>query len=153
LIFSPTCGNIKTPLINNIINKGHKVEPAYKVAGYEIDLVVFGADGTKIAIECDGDYWHGDEQFEKDMQRQEILERAGWQFFRILYSHYINDKHQATAQLWDVLRKHSIPVETRAKKQDNIQLQDKSTQEEQIKDMGSKQSSILTLYRKVIFCW
>jgi very-short-patch-repair endonuclease len=36
---------------------------------------------TKIAIECDGDYWHGDEQFEKDMQRQEILERAGWQFF------------------------------------------------------------------------
>jgi 2-keto-3-deoxy-L-rhamnonate aldolase RhmA len=44
------------------------------------------------------------------MQRQEILERAGWQFFRILYSHYINDKHQATAQLWDVLRKHSIPV-------------------------------------------
>ncbi|VVH63672.1 DNA helicase [uncultured Gammaproteobacteria bacterium] len=127
---------------NNIINKGYKVEPAYKVAGYEIDLVVFGADGTKIAIECDGDYWHGDEQFEKDMQRQEILERAGWQFFRILYSHYINDKHQATAQLWDVLRRHSTPVETRAKKQDNTQLQDKSTQEEQIKDMGSKQSSI-----------
>jgi hypothetical protein len=55
---------------NNIINKGYKVEPAYKVAGYEIDLVVFGADGTKIAIECDGDYWHGD-QFEQDMQRQE----------------------------------------------------------------------------------
>jgi very-short-patch-repair endonuclease len=46
---------------------------------------VFGADGTKIAIECDGDYWHGD-QFEQDMQRQEILERAGWQFFRILGS-------------------------------------------------------------------
>jgi very-short-patch-repair endonuclease len=40
---------------------------------------VFGADGTKIAIECDGDYWHGDDQFEQDMQRQEILERAGWQ--------------------------------------------------------------------------
>jgi very-short-patch-repair endonuclease len=50
---------------------------------------------------------YGDDQFEKDMQRQEILERAGWQFFRILYSHYINDKHQATAQLWDVLRNHS----------------------------------------------
>jgi hypothetical protein len=40
------------------------------------------------------------------------------------------------------LRRHSTPVETRAKKQDNTQLQDKSTQEEQIKDMGSKQSSI-----------
>jgi very-short-patch-repair endonuclease len=64
-----------------------------------VDLVVFGADGTKIAIECDGDYWHGDDQFEKDMQRQEILERAGWQFFRILYSHYINDKHQAKITL------------------------------------------------------
>jgi very-short-patch-repair endonuclease len=58
-------------------------------SGYEIDLVVFGADGTKIAIECDGDYWHGDDQFEKDMQRQEILERAGWQFFR-LGSHIFN---------------------------------------------------------------
>jgi hypothetical protein len=29
---------------NNIINKGHKVEPAYKVAGYEIDLVVSEID-------------------------------------------------------------------------------------------------------------
>ncbi|MBW5290691.1 MAG: DNA helicase [Candidatus Ruthia sp. Asou_11_S2] len=127
---------------NDIINRGHRVEPAHKVAGYEIDLVVFCADGTKIAIECDGDYWHGDEQYEKDMQRQEILKRAGWQFFRILYSHYINDKHQATAQLWDVFSNHSIQVETRVKKQDNIQLQEKSTQEEQIKNIESEQLSI-----------
>lgn len=76
------------------------------------------------------------------MQRQEILERAGWQFFRILYSYYINDKHQATAQLWDVLFNHSIQVETRVKKQDNIQLQEKSTQEEQIKNIESEQLSI-----------
>ncbi len=113
---------------NDIINKSYNVEPAHKVAKYTIDLVVFCADGTKIAIECDGDYWHGDEQYEKDMQRQEILERAGWQFFRILYSHYINDKHQATAQLWDVLSNHSI--------------QQKFTQEEQIKNIESEQLSI-----------
>ncbi|CAB5507901.1 hypothetical protein AZO1586I_2176 [Bathymodiolus thermophilus thioautotrophic gill symbiont] len=127
---------------NDIINRGYKVDPAHKVASYEIDLVVFCANGTKIAIECDGDYWHGDEQHEKDMQRQEILERAGWQFFRILYSDYINDKHQATAQLWDILSKYSI-LKKKAKEQDNIQSQDKSIQEECIKDIEFKQPPIV----------
>ena len=129
-------------VFNDIINKGYTVEPAYKVAEYEIDLVVFCADGTKIAIECDGDYWHNDEQYEKDMQRQEILERAGWQFFRILYSNYINDKHQETTKLWDVLAEHSVPVETQVKEQDNIQPQDKSTEEKQIKNIESEQSLV-----------
>lgn len=111
---------------NDILTKNYQVIPAHKIAGYEIDLVPICADGTKIAVECDGDYWHGDKQYNKDMQRQDILERAGWQFFRIRYSEYLRDKDKATQGLWELLKRHSIkpkPVENKVK-QDNTPLND-----------------------------
>lgn len=45
-------------------------------------------DGHRLAIECDGEIWHQDEHGElnvEDVQRQEILERAGWRVLRISY--------------------------------------------------------------------
>lgn len=92
---------------NDVLAKNYRVIPAYKVAGYEIDLVLICADDTKIALECDGDYWHA-EQYNKDMHRQDVLERSGWQFFRIRYSEYLRDKYQATQGLWDLLKQHSV---------------------------------------------
>lgn len=107
---------------NDILTKNYQVIPAHKVAGYEIDLVPICADGTKIAVECDGDYWHGDEQYNKDMQRQNILERAGWQFFRIRYSEYLRDKDKATQGLWDLLKKHSTQPKITANKTKKISI-------------------------------
>jgi REase_MTES_1575/AAA domain len=48
---------------------------------YRIDLVVEGMQG-RLAVECDGDEWHGPDRYEQDMARQRDLERAGWQFVR-----------------------------------------------------------------------
>ncbi|OQY01264.1 MAG: hypothetical protein B6I26_05255 [Desulfobacteraceae bacterium 4572_130] len=54
-------------------------------------MVMLLPDGTKIAIECDGDKWHGAEQYQNDLMRQKVLERCGWQFFRIRgYEYYTN---------------------------------------------------------------
>jgi hypothetical protein len=39
------------------------------------DLVIEG-DGVRLALECDGDAWHGPEQYEQDVFRQCQLERA-----------------------------------------------------------------------------
>ena len=61
-----------------------------EVAGYRIDLVVEGEKG-RIAVECDGDQWHGPERYDYDMNRQRILERCGWKFWRVRGSDYYYD--------------------------------------------------------------
>lgn len=91
---------------NRIVERGYKVIPQFEpqIDGHEyrIDLVVVGPYG-KYAIECDGDYWHdGPEEFEKDLIRQEILQRCGWKFFRIPESRFYGDPSYMD-QLWPLL--------------------------------------------------
>ncbi len=65
--------------------KGLDVWTQYPTANFLIDLVV--SDGqNSIAVECDGPY-HEETQLQivQDAERQRILERAGWQFVRIPY--------------------------------------------------------------------
>ena len=99
---------------NDFINKGYGVIPQYKVANgrYRIDLVAFLEDGTKIAIECDGDKWHGAEQYESDLRRQNVLERCGWQFFRVRGHAYYSNKEKALEPLWKILEKTTKIKET-----------------------------------------
>jgi len=91
---------------NDIILKGHSVIPQYEVAKgkYRIDLVAFFPDGTKIAVECDGDHWHGAEQYQNDMMRKKVLERCGWQFFNVRGSEYYTNRVKALEPLWDLLQ-------------------------------------------------
>jgi very-short-patch-repair endonuclease len=102
---------------NRIVERGYKVIPQFEpqIDGpqYRIDLVVVGPYG-KYAIECDGDFWHGDpEAFEKDLVRQEILQRCGWKFFRIPESRFYGDPTYMD-QLWPELEKFvatkNVPV-------------------------------------------
>ena len=93
---------------NRIVERGYKVIPQFEpqIDGHEyrIDLVVVGPYG-KYAIECDGDFWHGGpEAFEKDLVRQEILQRCGWKFFRIPESRFYGDPTYLD-QLWPELEK------------------------------------------------
>ena len=97
---------------NDIIRKGHNVIPQYKVAKgkYIIDLVALLNDGTKIAIECDGDRWHGAEQYQNDIMRQKVLERCGWQFFRVRGYEYYTNRQKALEPLWEMLTKVGIDM-------------------------------------------
>lgn len=69
---------------------------------YRIDLVVEGMRG-RLAVECDGDKWHGPERFEADMRRQRDLERAGWRFWRVRGGEFYRDRERALATLWGTL--------------------------------------------------
>ena len=69
---------------------------------YRIDLVVEGMQG-RIAVECDGDEWHGPDRYEQDQARQRDLERAGWQFVRIRGGDFYRDRDRATEPLWEEL--------------------------------------------------
>jgi len=74
---------------------------------YRIDLVVEGMQG-RLAIECDGDVWHGPERYDQDMARQRDLERAGWQFVRIRGGDFYRDPEKALIPVWAELDRLGI---------------------------------------------
>jgi very-short-patch-repair endonuclease len=84
---------------NRMVSHGLNVEPQHEAGGYRIDLVVVGRN-YKLAVECDGDEWHGPDAYERDLARQRDLERCGWTFFRIRESEFYVDQHAVLARLW-----------------------------------------------------
>ena len=62
-----------------IARKGYRVLPQYELAGYWIDLLVEGLDG-RLAVECDGDVWHGADRYEEDMPVNESSNAAACAF-------------------------------------------------------------------------
>ena len=74
---------------------------------YRIDLVVEGMQG-RLAVECDGDQWHGPDRYEQDMARQRDLERAGWQFVRVRGGDFYRDRTKAMEPLWAELDRLDI---------------------------------------------
>ena len=90
-----------------LLRRGFTVLPQYEVAGKRIDLVVEGGQ-ARLAVECDGDHWHGPEQYEKDMQRQRQLERCGWEFFRVRESAFYANKEESLGGLWGMLEERGI---------------------------------------------
>ena len=52
-------------------------------------MVVEGKNDARLAVECDGDRYHGAEKWVDDMHRQRVLERAGWVFWRCFASSFI----------------------------------------------------------------
>ena len=94
----------------DIVSRGYRVIPQFHVNPYEkyrIDMVVEGMQG-RLAVECDGDRWHGLAEFERDMARQRDLERCGWHFWRIRGGAFYRDREGALATLWEELEMAKI---------------------------------------------
>jgi very-short-patch-repair endonuclease len=89
-----------------IADRGYRVLPQYKAGRKRIDLVVEGK--TRLAVECDGDYWHGDENLEEDMARQRQLERAGWVFERVRGGVFYSNPDAALVPVWSRLKELGI---------------------------------------------
>jgi very-short-patch-repair endonuclease len=85
-----------------IIARGYRVRTQYKVGRYRIDMVIEGAGG-RLALELDGDAFHGPDRWDADRQRQAILERLGWTFHRIRGSAYYRLPEESLSSLWERL--------------------------------------------------
>lgn len=92
---------------NRIYERGYVVVPQYEALNYRIDLVVVGKRG-KFAIECDGDFWHGPDQYLADLARQRELERCGWRFFRLGSSDFSVNPTKSLESLWPLLESLDI---------------------------------------------
>jgi very-short-patch-repair endonuclease len=90
-----------------LLRRGYTVVPQFAFGGRRIDLVVQGGN-AKLAVECDGDYWHGADAYEDDMQRQRQLERCGWEFCRIRESVFRANKDFSLKRLWEALEERGI---------------------------------------------
>ncbi|WP_226670757.1 AAA domain-containing protein [Metabacillus litoralis] len=94
-------------VLRMIVAKGYKVQPQVKVGNYRIDLVIEGIR-DRLAVECDGEKWHGPEKWEEDMQRQYDLERAGWKFWRVRGREFYYNKTKSLESLWKKLEEIGI---------------------------------------------
>jgi very-short-patch-repair endonuclease len=85
-------------LLKSNLKRGYKIQNQVESCGFRIDFVVNNTkNGKKLAIECDGPCHFKDEldeecgiYIENDEERQRVLEAAGWKFYRIKYSDWIN---------------------------------------------------------------
>jgi very-short-patch-repair endonuclease len=87
----------------HIVGRGYRVQVQHRVGRFRIDLVVDGGRGKRLAVELDGDAYHGPDRWEADRNRQAILERLGWTFHRIRGSAYYRDPDAALTGLWERL--------------------------------------------------
>jgi very-short-patch-repair endonuclease len=86
--------------------RGVEVVHQYPACGFNIDLVCT-LDGERIAVECDGEYYHHDEHGQlriEDVERQAVLERAGWRVARIAYRKWMKDPYSEVQRILALLR-------------------------------------------------
>ena len=95
-------------MFDELVKREYRVEPQVPCGGYRIDFVVEGSEGRRLAIECDGDRFHGPGQWSDDMARQRVLERAGWTFWRCFASSFVRRREAVIADLLLTLEKLGI---------------------------------------------
>ncbi|WP_201512031.1 AAA domain-containing protein [Psychrobacter alimentarius] len=105
----------ETEVFDLLVERGYRVVPQVKAGAYRIDMVVEGENDNSLAIECDGDRYHGPDKWDSDMQRQRILERAGWKFWRCFASTFVTRKNEVIQDLLAELQRLDIhPISTDA---------------------------------------
>jgi very-short-patch-repair endonuclease len=82
-----------------LTKRGYRVMPQVKSGAYRLDMVVEGENDSRLAIECDGDEFHGPDRWAQDTLRQRVLERAGWTFWRCFASTWVLHKDELVAEL------------------------------------------------------
>ena len=95
-------------MFDELVKRGFRVEPQVRCGTFKIDFVVEGREGRRLAIECDGDRFHGPGQWSDDMARQRVLERAGWTFWRCFASSWARRREVVVDDLLQTLESLGI---------------------------------------------
>ncbi len=101
---------LERDVMNAIEQHGYSVKSKVSIGKYQMDLVVEGKR-QRLAIECDGDMFYGVEKIEQDMERQRVLERAGWTFVHVRGSVFYRNQEVALKPVLNKLRELGIECE------------------------------------------
>lgn len=82
-----------------LLDLGYRLRPQVPVGNYRIDFVIEGASDRRLAVELDGDKYHGPDRWAEDVKRQKALERMGWVFWRCWGSNWISDSEGCLSDL------------------------------------------------------
>jgi very-short-patch-repair endonuclease len=105
-----TCESIfERDLMQRPLERGYRVQGQVGSLGYRMDMVVEGSNRTRLAVECDGDRFHGPEQWQQDMRQQRTLERVGWRFWRCFASSFYRDTDVVMSDLVETLTRMGSP--------------------------------------------
>ena len=86
---------------------GLTVVPQWPCRGKQIDLVATDHEGRRLAIEADGEQHHettGGALIPEDIERQGLLEEAGWVFCRVRHSTFRANPDQEVGTLLEKLK-------------------------------------------------
>ncbi|WP_343947340.1 AAA domain-containing protein [Pseudonocardia zijingensis] len=124
-------------VFRDIRKRGYHAVPQYRVGSRSLDIVIVGAGG-RIAVECDGHYWHTSPNRQvSDARRDRELWRMGWEVVRIRESEYEFDPERELAPLWSRLGERGIsprddePSDGGRTSWAPVELQDELTEDEQ----------------------
>jgi very-short-patch-repair endonuclease len=92
----------------HLLKLGYRIRPQVPIGGYRIDFVVESTGDRRLAIELDGDSYHGPDKWVADLYRQRSLERMGWKFWRCWGSHWRADQDACLEDLLATLAEMSI---------------------------------------------
>ncbi len=106
-IYTKAESDFEKQVIKTLHNKGYKVISQWKAGAYRIDIVIESAD-IRVAIECDGDKWHTQDDLLNDLKRQAILERLGWKFIRIRGSAFYRRPDETMKWVFNELDNYGI---------------------------------------------
>ena len=100
-----------------LVSKGYHIVQQWEAGTYRIDMVALFQE-KKVAIGCDGEKWNNTvENIRQDMERQNVLERCGWQFIRIRGSRYFKNPEAVMEEVIEELNQKGIyPENTGDKK-------------------------------------
>jgi very-short-patch-repair endonuclease len=91
-----------------LLHAGYRIRAQVPAGGYRIDFVVEGENDRRLAIELDGDSFHGPERWAQDVKRQKALERVGWNFWRCWASEWESAKDMVFTDLVAALQQRGI---------------------------------------------
>lgn len=100
--------NFERDVGQRLLQAGYRVRAQVPAGGYRIDFVVEGENDRRLAVELDGDSFHGPERWAQDVKRQKALERVGWTFWRCWASEWESAKDTVFADLVGALQERGI---------------------------------------------
>lgn len=95
-------------VFGELARAGYRAIPQFQVGRSRVDFVVEGDDGSRVAVECDGDRYHGGDDWIADLRRQRVMERAGWVFWRSFASAFARDRAGVVADMKSFLAAHGV---------------------------------------------